>query len=834
LNPAELILLLTSAVALAIGFVVYITNANRNQNRFFLVFSLVFTFWSAAIYVAITSRSEWRSDLMIRVASYVAALIPPTFHLLCLAIQFPRDTARSLCRNAITTIVASQLAGLLCFTPWYLTSVSLPDQPGKLPEATYGAAFLLYNLYFPLALGSIIWRFIRALRQAKGIQKYEFQYVLLGVGLGALFAILTQILLPTLSGSSQTQAFGPFCVVIINAVIAYGIATRRILEVGYLLRRVAAYGVLAAYLILLYQGVWSATSLVVSRLISTPTPLPHLLAALAMAFSVAPAHGILQRMANRLFVTSRAFDIASGAGKINEMLKTVTTVPDLLRQFSETVADDVKAESAMVYLLNHTTYQRHYPQPEADDDETRIPMDSVVVRELDRTREPVAADELARRRVSRDTQGLVDRMQSLGAAVAVGIRSRQRLEGILLLGPKESGGIYGAFELSGLQILCDQLAVAIENAELYTQAQDSKIYNEILLDSLTSGVIAANPSGRVTVINREAQRITGLSAEEILQKPYDNLPEPMARAIRQAFDGDRGVRDREITLRNAAGQEVPVGLASAMFHGHAGKQLGALLVFNDLSELKKLELQIRRNDRLASIGTLAAGMAHEIKNPLVTVKTFTQLLPERYQDEEFRVNFSSLVGHEVRRIDSIVNQMLNFARPAKPNLQPSSLHAVIDATLRLAQQQLKQKGIELEATLAAESDLINADAALIEQAVVNLLLNAMDAMPNGGTLRINTAVADRRPSYRQTWSGEPAVRYLRLQIQDTGQGIRPEDLPRIFDPFFTTKGHGTGLGLSVSHGIIQEHKGMIDVESRVGVGTTFSLYFPLLQKEALA
>jgi len=347
-----------------------------------------------------------------------------------------------------------------------------------------------------------------------------------------------------------------------------------------------------------------------------------------------------------------------------------------------------------------------------------------------------------------------------------------------------------------------------------------------------SGVIAAGADRKVTVYNREAQRIIRRPSHEVLHKPIADLPEPLSSALRSTFENGRGTRDAEAPLRLGGHEDLHIRLGTSLFHSHTGKVLGALLVFNDLTAIKKLENQVRRTDRLASIGTLSAGMAHEIKNPLVTLKTFTQLLPERYEDADFRDTFSSLVGNEVKRIDSIVNQLLRFARPAKPSLQPTHVHEVVDNTLRLVQQQLKQKGINLRREYNVPSDLIQGDNDLLVQAFLNFFMNAIDAMENSGELIVSTALFEQETA-QSTFLGVPSTEtFLRLTIRDNGKGIKPEDIPHVFDPFFTTKSSGTGLGLSVSHGIIHEHHGMIDVASEVGVGTSFHVIFPLLRREA--
>jgi signal transduction histidine kinase len=273
-----------------------------------------------------------------------------------------------------------------------------------------------------------------------------------------------------------------------------------------------------------------------------------------------------------------------------------------------------------------------------------------------------------------------------------------------------------------------------------------------------------------------------------------------------------------------------VRASSSTFHGQAGEMLGALVVLTDITALKRLELQIRRSDRLASLGTLSAGMAHEIKNPLVSIKTFAQLLPERYQDSDFRDTFSNLIGHEIDRIDSLVNQLLRFARPAKPVLKPMHVHDVLEKSLQLVGHRLYQKEIKLTRSWEADVDTIRADADQLEQVFLNFFLNAMDAMNRGGELQVTTEI-QAATEWVTAISGTNGDSHeiLRVSICDDGEGIRKEDIPHVFDPFFTTKDYGTGLGLSVVHGIIQEHGGQIEVESELKKGTAFHIHLPLVR-----
>jgi signal transduction histidine kinase len=248
--------------------------------------------------------------------------------------------------------------------------------------------------------------------------------------------------------------------------------------------------------------------------------------------------------------------------------------------------------------------------------------------------------------------------------------------------------------------------------------------------------------------------------------------------------------------------------------------------------VKRLETQVRRTAHLASVGTLSAGMAHEIKNPLVTVKTFAQLLPEKFDDEEFRTTFSELVAKEVNRIDRIVNQLLKFGRPSKAQLIRVSLKDVLEQSLQLVQVQAEKKGIRIDREL--DGGDIAGDPRLLEQAFINFFLNAIEAMEAGGTLSVSTALVHQPLPVTSVFENAYPDRHYVVRIEDTGIGISEEDLPQVFDPFFTArKSNGTGLGLSVAYSIIQEHGGGIDIASQLGVGTTFHVMFPALQEDAL-
>ena len=237
-------------------------------------------------------------------------------------------------------------------------------------------------------------------------------------------------------------------------------------------------------------------------------------------------------------------------------------------------------------------------------------------------------------------------------------------------------------------------------------------------------------------------------------------------------------------------------------------------------DLKKSKSYMRRTDRLASLGTLTAGLAHEIRNPLVAIKTFTQLLPERIDDEEFRNHFLNIASSEVDRISSLITELLDFARPSDPKLEFEDINNILDGMILLVSTETKKKQINIIKNYTSSLPPIEIDREQIKQVFLNILLNSIEATPGRGEITVKTR-SFAKPG------GEP---YIQIEFTDTGHGIPADHLEDIFTPFFTTKDKGSGLGLSISHQIVQDHRGYIDVESELNKGTSFFINLPLNQE----
>nr|MDA3872943.1 ATP-binding protein [Kiritimatiellia bacterium] len=593
----------------------------------------------------------------------------------------------------------------------------------------------------------------------------------------------------------------------------YGIATKGILDVPVLARRISAYTMLVLYLICLYFVVIFTSKQLLNWLNQPEDPFVHLLATIALVFSVSPAHGLAQRLANRLFINNPPLNVGTILREAGSSLNSVLTVDELCVRFHQILSEKLETRDLTILIRQKKQFVQIYPlndlhrQPRT----TRLPE---LIGEESRL---FVRDLIQRHKLTPHTRQIFQELKQENSAAAISLTRNGSLLGVLLLGERASGRLYAHEEAIAVEGLRDLFSVSYEKARLYTELQNSRIYMDLLLKNLVNGVIAADASGTITTCNHEAATILRMDPEQLANKSIHNLPPPLEALLQQVFETDQVVRDREIILPRTGEGPRYLNVGAALFHDLENSVIGGLLVLQDRTTIRALEDQVKRSERLASLGTLSAGMAHEIKNPLVTLKTFTQLLPERFEDPDFRETFSTLAGKEIGRIDTLVNQLLSFARPAKPKLDPVRLHDLLKSHIKWFRQQAEDSNVEIEEHYDAERDVILADDDQLRQVFLNLLLNAQQVMSEGGRITLRTRLSGI---------------FIQVSVSDTGRGIDPDDLDHVFDPFFTTKSSGTGLGLAVAHQILTEHKAEIRVESKLGKGSTFDLYFPLHQPDS--
>lgn len=349
---------------------------------------------------------------------------------------------------------------------------------------------------------------------------------------------------------------------------------------------------------------------------------------------------------------------------------------------------------------------------------------------------------------------------------------------------------------------------------------DGLDFNTALQECLACAVFAANDEGHLTLLSPEAELLLGLKAGSPDTRTVDSLPVALRALVAQTLLTSEPVPPQEIALHDKTGIQRTFRVSTFVSPTQSGKPREVVTVLHDLTAGRLLESNLRWLDRLAGLGTLSASMAHEVKNALVAVKTFVDL--GRSHSE--LANMADLVSREIRRIDSILTQMLRFAGPSKASFAPIHVHDILEHALGVIRPQIDDRGICLVSALDASSDLVRGDEYQLEQAFLNLLLNAVDATNAKGRITAATQVMAPAPALGTSLAG-PA---LRVDLADTGAGISAEHVQRLFEPFFSTKPGGTGLGLSICRRIVEEHHGRLTVQSQVGQGTTFSVVLPLM------
>jgi two-component system, NtrC family, nitrogen regulation sensor histidine kinase GlnL len=345
----------------------------------------------------------------------------------------------------------------------------------------------------------------------------------------------------------------------------------------------------------------------------------------------------------------------------------------------------------------------------------------------------------------------------------------------------------------------------------------------VLAHAAEPGVITIDSTRRIVSLNATAERLTRLSTEAVTGSSVAVLPEALREAVEEGLRANAGVQDRSLVLPTEGNGKAIVCLNTLLVRDAAGRPMAVLLILHDLSAAREFEVKTERLQRLAQLGILSAGVAHEIKNALVAIKSFAEWLLEKNSSEADMV---SLVVQEVNRINSLVGQLLKLAGPAKPIFSEVQAHECIENALRLIKHQLKNRNIQLVVALEAGSDTLRGDAKQLEQAFINLLLNAVEAMGETGQLTVSSEVIFATEVVSKF---EPKIHQQQLQItfRDTGSGIPAQVLEQLYSPFRTTKPGGTGLGLTITRRIVIAHGGRIAVETEVGQGTAFKITLPL-------
>jgi len=431
--------------------------------------------------------------------------------------------------------------------------------------------------------------------------------------------------------------------------------------------------------------------------------------------------------------------------------------------------------------------------------------------------------------VPRESHGAQETIARLDLNYYIPCRAQKHTIAVLALGKTVEGDFLSSEDVELLETLAGYLAIAIQNARLYASLEQKiaqyerlKDFNENIVESINVGVLAVDLEDRIESWNSQMEVMYALPRWQALTRPLGEIfSGPFAQEFYRLRQSPGIHNLYKFRLATPTGETRIVNVAIAPLVTKKFSVVGRLIIMDDITERVELEAQLSQSDKLSSIGLLAAGVAHEVNTPLAVISSYAQLLSKQLQGDEQRSALLDKITRQTFRASEIVNNLLNFSRTSAAEFTEVDVNKVILDTLNLMEHQFKTTKIKVQDELTPQLPAIQGNAGRLQQVFLNLFLNAKDAMPGGGTLKI------------ATYNGDG----IGVVVSDSGSGIAQEHIQRIYDPFFTTKTsaqegqrRGTGLGLSVTYGIIQEHAGKIRVESAPDEGTTFYLQFPLIRK----
>jgi len=340
-----------------------------------------------------------------------------------------------------------------------------------------------------------------------------------------------------------------------------------------------------------------------------------------------------------------------------------------------------------------------------------------------------------------------------------------------------------------------------------------KALSDSLVEHMPVGIVAVDPEERVMVFNDTAEALFGRTSEAVIGKPSSDILPPACLEMLRGPGQERPMIEKEFDCAIGQGRMVPLEVIAAVLRDDAGGVIGRIALFRDLSELQHLRKEVERSQRLAAVGSLAAGVAHEIRNPLSSLKGFATYFRQRYGGVPEDVKVADIMIQEVDRLNRVITELMEFSRPMELKRKATDLAGLARHALATIEGQARERGIAVQSHLPPGLPGASIDPDRMTQVFLNLFLNALAAMDRGGVLTVGIARQDDAT--------------LRASVADTGTGIRKDDLGRVFDPYFTTKPSGTGLGLAIVHRIVEAHGGEIRLESEPGKGTIFTILLPV-------
>jgi PAS domain S-box-containing protein len=830
-------------IYLIIGFYVLFRRWGAPRATHFYLFCLVSFAWYALKYTGkLDADGSWNPlDQVVFWANTLAESLQPALFL-HFALSFPEERFKKLGRRWLLPLVYAPGAGLLGLWIWALeTRLATGLLRHRLDQTAtaYDAVFYV--------LAALL--FLRSYGQANTpLLRQQLKWVTRGTLLAVLpFTLFYAIpFLLDLNPPRQLTNLAGLSLVFLPLTFSWAIVRYRLMDTDLIFKRGVAYTLATGLILGGYFGTIAIIAVVVHHGLPPATQEWGLgISFIAFAMIFDPLKRRIQGWVDRAFDRHR-YDYRKALVEFGRGLSSETDLKALLHSIVEQLPRTLLVARVAIFMVEDSQLRladSHGLPPEVSLAQQRFDLGFL---DFDQANDHShiflenAQAALHLPESQQSTAALLDLNYYLPCRVASGqiegSPAASRTIAVIGLGRTIGGDFLSSEDVELLESLASYIGIALQNASLYARLEEKigeferlKEFNENIVESINVGILAIDLNDRIESWNAQMEAMYALSRSEALgQRLQDVFPAEFTEAL-ERFRNEQGVHHLyKFRLITRAGELRTANIAIAPLLSRDFVSVGRIILVDDITERVTLESQLAQADKLSSIGLLAAGVAHEINTPLAVISSYAQMLSKQLRGDARLGPVLDKITQQSFRAAEIANGLLNFSRTSTTEFRSTDLNQVIRDTLSLLEHQFKTAQIGVDLDLAEELPPINGNPGKLQQVFLNLLLNAKEAMAGGGNLRISTLV-DGNPNY------------IAALITDSGSGIAPEHMKRIYDPFFTTKTtpkpgdrRGTGLGLSVSYGIIQEHAGKIHVESAVGAGTTFHLEFPLLRNSVHA
>ena len=798
---------------LFIGLFIFIRRWNAPRAVHFYVFCLV----SFILYSFQYSGKLDAFDLEVYWTSVAARLLAPAL-LLHFALVFPERTESA--RKSLLKFAAVYAPPLALLLVHILAAVNalgfVPTTRSRVLLEELELSFL--GTYF-VAAGLVFYLSYR--RSRSGVLRQQVKWLTAGTLAGSLPFILLYIIPYDFNAATLPwMQFSALSLVLIPLCFGYAIIRYRLMDVDIIFKRGLAYTAATAAVAAIYFALVALIAEIFHA--QTSGPVAGMIAIVIAAFLFQPFREGIQARLDRFFYRDRL-----------DYRRT-------LIEFGSTLTNEVRLEPMLGSVMDRVSQTLLVDRLAIFVEDPQRPGEMRLARSMGvRLAEPLDLSFIASTRPeflrgplffesSRSAQEVDDTvrrtLEQLDLNYFIPCRIREHTVAVLGLGKTVDGDFLSSDDVELVQTIAGYVAIALDNSQLYSSLEQKaseiarlKDFSENIVESLNVGVLAVDLEGTVEAWNSRMEQVFGVPRDAAVGQPLGSLlPAELASEIASRDDLEQITGIYKHRLQRQGGSLI-LNVSITPLVGKSGERIGRLLLFDDVTQRERMEEQMSQTEKLTSLGLLAAGVAHEVNTPLAVISNYIQMLAKQMPDGDPRHSIIEKIVKQTFRASEIVNNLLNFSRTGAVELADVDLNRLVEETLSLVAHPLKTSQIRVVKQLTDGLPPVRGSANKLQQVFLNLFLNARDAMPTGGMLEVRTSAHNGS---------------VEIEVVDTGNGILREHIHKIFDPFFTTKatGRGTGLGLSVSYGIIKEHAGRIDVRSTPGRGTSFHVEFPAVRK----